>query len=101
MVVAKAAETCRCLIIYVKGYLTDWFLFLCFIDLDIRPMHGFEHAEYSRGLQPKAHGHILFGHIQGYSYVPPGFPNSTAQQPRHTAERSVSIGRESLQVFLY
>ena len=38
--------------------------------------------------------------IQGYSQVPPGFSNSTAQQPKtDTAERSISIGRESLQVF--
>ena len=38
--------------------------------------------------------------IQGYSQVPPGFPNSTAQQPRQdTAERSISIGRESLASF--
>ena len=26
-------------------------------------------------------------HIQGYSKVPPGFPNSTAQQPRQTRQK--------------
>ena len=25
--------------------------------------------------------------IQGYSQVPPGFPNSTAQQPRQTRQK--------------
>jgi len=25
--------------------------------------------------------------VQGYSYVPPGFPNSTAQQPRQTRQK--------------
>ena len=28
-----------------------------------------------------------FSHIQGYSYIPPGFLNSTAQQPRQTRQK--------------
>ena len=38
--------------------------------------------------------------IQGYSQVPTGFPNSTAQQPRQTQQKGAyQLGRESLQVF--
>ena len=40
-----------------------------------------------------------FCSIQFYSKVPPGFPKSTAQQPRQTRQKETSIGRESLQVF--
>jgi len=28
-----------------------------------------------------------FSQLQGYSKVPPGFPNSTAQQPRQTRQK--------------
>ena len=31
--------------------------------------------------------HKCTRHVQGYSYVPPGFPNSTAQQPRQTRQK--------------
>ena len=44
--------------------------------------------------------HMAEEFIQGYSLVPPGFPNSTGQTTKtDTAERSISIGRESIQVF--
>ena len=38
-------------------------------------------------------------HIQGYSLVPPGFPNSTEQQPRQTRQKEAYQLVENLSKF--
>ena len=75
-----------------------------FLNLDIpfcfRIIKG-ENPLTKRHLTFYVYGSVHRKSIQGYSKVPPGFPNSTAQQPRQTRQKGAYQLVENLSKFFF